>query len=164
MVAGRGRGGGRGGRGRGGGRAVAARGIIQKKVQPRKIIPQPKQKQKQVTVVPKKQQPTINAGGSRHTLILIQDIPDKKSRTWNEYDSLAAALDGFTEMYEKQLRNLNPGTKQLSYTVADLHVYIDALHDLSALVLDPASKQYAPRGKDFIKSELLKRLKQAAGK
>ena len=43
---------------------------------------------------------------------------------------------------------------------ADLHVYVDSLHDLSILVADPQTKQYAPKGKDFIKGQLLARLKQ----
>jgi hypothetical protein len=45
---------------------------------------------------------------------------------------------------------------------ADLHVYVDSMHDLSILVADPQTKQYAPKGKDFIKGQLLARLKQAA--
>jgi hypothetical protein len=67
-------------------------------------------------------------------------------------------------MYEKELRKLNPAIAQLSYTVADLHVYVDSMHDMSMLIADPQTKQYAPKGKDFIKSQLLARLKQAAGK
>jgi len=34
--------------------------------------------------------------------------------------------------------------------------------DVSLLVADPQTKQYAPRGKDFLKSQLLQRLKSAA--
>ena len=50
----------------------------------------------------------------------------------------------------------------LTYSAADLHAYIDELTDLSVLVLDPQTKQYAPHGKDFIKNAILAHLKKAA--
>ena len=46
-------------------------------------------------------------------------------------------------------------------TVADLHVYVDSL-DVSMMVADPQTKQYAPKGKDYIKSQLLVKMKSAA--
>lgn len=48
------------------------------------------------------------------------------------------------------------------YSVADLHQYVDSMADVSLLVADPQTKQYAPRGKDFLKSQILQRLKSAA--
>ena len=72
------------------------------------------------------------------------------------------ALDAFVSEYEKQLKALNPQARQLTYTVKDLHAYIDQLADLSALVYSPTEKLYAPRGKEFIKQQLLLRLQAAA--
>jgi hypothetical protein len=46
--------------------------------------------------------------------------------------------------------------------VKDLHSYIDQLADLSALVYTPSEKLYAPRGKEFLKEQLLLRLQAAA--
>merc|ERR1712087_20391 len=99
-----------------------------------------------------------------HTIVLVQDTPNKSSRTWNEHESLSAALDAFTSLYEQQLRKLNPQAKQLSYTVHDLHTYVDSVHDLSVMVYDKNTRHYAPRGKPFIKAQLLARLKAAAVK
>eukprot|EP00966_Prymnesium_polylepis_P104816 2428101-Prymnesium_polylepis.1 len=101
-------------------------------------------------------------GGGRHTIMLQQATSAPGSRTWTDFDSTPAALDFFTGGYEKELRKLNPASAQLTYTVADLHTYVDSLHDLSMLVADPQTKQYAPKGKDFIKSQLMMRIKQAA--
>ena len=50
----------------------------------------------------------------------------------------------------------------LTYSAADLHKYIDDLADLSVLVLDPQTKQYAPHGKEYIKNAILTHLKKAA--
>jgi hypothetical protein len=99
----------------------------------------------------------------RHTLLLQQQTAAAGSRTWNDYASTAGAVDAFVTSYEAALRKLNPAAKQLTYSVADLHLYIDNMHDLSMLVADPQTKQYAPKGKAFLKAELMKRLsKQAA--
>jgi hypothetical protein len=102
-------------------------------------------------------------GSQRHTLVLQQQTAAAGSRTWSDYASTALAVDAFVTGYEAALRKLNPAAKQLTYSVADLHTYIDGMHDLSMLVADPQTKQYAPKGKAFVKAELMKRLaKQAA--
>lgn len=44
----------------------------------------------------------------------------------------------------------------------DLHVYVDGLSDLSMLVRDAKTSQYAPHGKAWIKGQILSRLKAAA--
>lgn len=72
------------------------------------------------------------------------------------------AVDSFISSYEAKLRSLNPAQKQLSYTVADVHKYIDGMHDMSMMVFDPQTTQYAPRGKPFLKSQIMNRLKGAA--
>ena len=97
-----------------------------------------------------------------HTLLLMQTSQAAGSRTWSDYPSLPGALDAFIAGYERELRKLNPGTAKLTYTVADLHTYIDSLFDVSLMVSDPATKQYAPRGKAYLKSQLMEKLKKAA--
>ena len=99
---------------------------------------------------------------NQHTLLLLQSTTNKSSRTWHDFPTLEGALDAFTSQYEAQLRKLNPQLKQLTYTVQDLHVYADSLADLSLMVLDPATKQYKPQGKPYVKSQLLERLKKQA--
>ena len=44
--------------------------------------------------------------------------------------------------------------RQLTYSVADLHAYVDGMHDVSLMVADPQTKQYAPKGKGFLKSQV----------
>lgn len=134
----------------------------------------------------------VEAGG--HTIMLHQETKSKTTRSWSDHGTLsevrararlraaragprlppasprvpparaAQALDAFTAQYERQLRQLNPQAKQLSYTVQDLHTYIDAMADLSAMVYVAHAKLYAPRGKEFIKAQLLQRLAQAANR
>ena len=72
------------------------------------------------------------------------------------------ALENIISTFEKELRKLNPGTAQLTYSVADLHTYVDSLSDISLMTLDPQTKQYAPKGKDYVKTQLLQKLKGAA--
>ena len=104
------------------------------------------------------------AGGSqagRHTLLLMQ-ATGKGTRTWTDYQSMDGALSSFVGIYEKQLKQLNPSVATLTYSAADLHQYIDELSDLSVLILDPATKQYAPHGKPFVKAQVLAYLKKQA--
>ena len=100
-------------------------------------------------------------GGKRHTLLLKQETTSASSRAWSDYTSVNEAVDGFVSSYEAKLRNLNPGQKQLTYSVADLQQYVDSMHDISLLVSDPQTKQYAPKGKAFLKQMLMSRLKSA---
>lgn len=99
----------------------------------------------------------------RHTLLLQQPTSGAGSRTWSDYPSQVDAVEAFVTQYEAALRKLNPAAKQLTYSVADLHKYVDSMHDLSMMIADPQTKQYAPKGKAFLKQQLMNRLaKQAA--
>ena len=102
-------------------------------------------------------------GAKRHTIMLMQGSADKRTRTWSDFESVNAAVDNFVNHYEAQLRSLNPNAAQISYSAQDLHQYIDSMSDLSMLLADPKTKQYMPRGKQFVKQAVLARLKQAAG-
>jgi hypothetical protein len=102
-------------------------------------------------------------GANRHTIMLMQGSADKRTRTWSDFGSLNAAVDNFVNSYEAQLRSLNPNANQISYSAQDLHQYIDSMSDLSVMMADPKTKQYVPRGKQFVKQAVLGRLKQAAG-
>ena len=97
--------------------------------------------------------------GGRHTLLLKQDTAAASSKYWADYTSVNDAVDGFIASYEAKLRNLNPGQQKLTYSAADLQKYVDSMHDVSMLVSDPQTKQYAPKGKAFIKSAIMSRLK-----
>ena len=92
---------------------------------------------------------------------LLPNLP-QATRSWDDHANLTAALNAFISIYEKQLKALNPALKTLTYSAADLHAYIDELTDLSILVLDPQTKQYAPHGKEYIKNAILTHLKKAA--
>lgn len=102
------------------------------------------------------------ANPQRHTLLLQQATTSTASRSWADYQNTAAAVEAFVTVYETQLRKLNPALRQLTYSVADLHAYVDSMHDISILVADPQTKQYKPNGKAFLKQLLLNRLKSAA--
>ena len=105
-----------------------------------------------------------------HTLLLLQTTAATTTRTWSNFTSLPLALDAFIALYEKELRKrelqslsdreLDPGLakRTYSYSVADLHKYVDSLFDVSLMVNDPATNTYAPRGKPFLKDKLLEKL------
>ena len=62
-----------------------------------------------------------------HTILLIQPDQQPQSRTFYDFSTLRLAVSGLTEIFQDILRKFNPGKKELSYTMADLHRYIDSL-------------------------------------
>lgn len=62
-----------------------------------------------------------------HTILLIQPDQQRQSRTFYDFSTLRLAVSGLTEIFQDILRKFNPGKKELSYTMADLHRYIDSL-------------------------------------
>ena len=62
-----------------------------------------------------------------HTILLIQPDQPRQSRTFYDFSTLRLAVSGLTEIFQDILRKFNPGKKELSYTMADLHRYIDSL-------------------------------------
>lgn len=118
----------------------------------------PKAKQVGIAGIPKPK-PVVN---TRHTLLLQQPTQNKASRTWSEYRSVTEAVDSFITSYEAKLRSLNPNQKQLQYTVADLHKYVDSMSDATLMIINEQTRQYAPKNKDFLKSQIMSRLRGAA--
>ena len=66
-------------------------------------------------------------------------------------------------MYEDRLRMMTPDAPKITYDVQDLFRYIDNLHDVSALVLDAKTRQYAPVDKYGLKAAIYEHLKNGAG-
>ena len=54
---------------------------------------------------------------------------------------------------------MTPDAPKITYDVQDLFRYIDNLHDVSALVLDSKTRQYAPVDKDGLKAAIYEHLK-----
>lgn len=98
----------------------------------------------------------------RHTIILIQPTTNRATRTFMDYESVPAAMDGICGQFEKRLKEANPNLRNITYDVSDLYKYIEALTDLSALVFDPAILAYAPFDRSWIKQQAFQRLKRLA--
>jgi len=79
-----------------------------------------------------------------------------------DYESIEAAMEGLCSMFEQKLKAQNPHRGQITYDIADLYDYIDALPDLSCLVLE--NTMYAPCNKAWVKEHLLRHLKRLAGR
>ena len=59
-------------------------------------------------------------------------------------------------------QELNPTMRNITYDINDLYSYIDSMPDLSCLVFDPATGQYAPFTKEWIKKRVYVLLKKQA--
>ena len=70
---------------------------------------------------------------TQHTILLVQ-TGAVSTRTFSDYETVPAAMDGVCGMFEKRLKALNPSMRQITYDINDLFTFIDSLPDLSALV------------------------------
>jgi len=96
----------------------------------------------------------------KHTIVLIQPTRNVASRTFMDYESVEAAMDGLCGQFEQRLKSQNPHRGQITYDIADLYAYIDSLSDLSCLVLE--NTMYAPCNKAWVKEHILLHLKRQA--
>jgi hypothetical protein len=67
-------------------------------------------------------------------------------------------------IYEETLKILKPAERTVSYTASDMLAFLDGLHDISCLVLDPASGKYDPHPRDYVKSNVFNHLKAIASR
>ena len=52
---------------------------------------------------------------ARHSLLLVQYNLSASSRTFLDFESLSAAMDGVCGLYEKELRALNPNQQNTTF-------------------------------------------------
>lgn len=74
---------------------------------------------------------------SAAVIALLQFNATQSSRMFFDHESLAAALDHICALYEKELKLLNPKIANITYDIADLYSYLDALHSISLLTCVP---------------------------
>jgi hypothetical protein len=79
-----------------------------------------------------------------------------------DFTSVGAALDALVKMYEHKLKDLNPNVQNITYDINDLYSFLDSLHDICALVLDPAANKYDPRDKAWLKNKIFIHLRGQA--
>ncbi|GHP05866.1 hypothetical protein PPROV_000461300 [Pycnococcus provasolii] len=98
----------------------------------------------------------------KHTILLMQPTANKASRTFMDYETVAACMDGVCGMFERELKRLNPQLRNITYDISDLYRYIDNLADLSALVYSPQINAYQPCNRQWIKQRAFQHLKRLA--
>jgi len=97
---------------------------------------------------------------TKHTIVLIQFTQSRGTRSYNDYETVALAMDGICRLYEEKLQKQYPNLRNITYDINDLNSYIDGLADLSALVYDPNINAYVPHNKDWIKARIFNHLKK----
>lgn len=98
-----------------------------------------------------------------HTVLLVQPSANKWSRTYYDYESVKELVDGVCQLYEQQLRQVNPNARgEIQYDVTDLFNYVDQVPDMSCLVYDSNMRAYRPHDKSWIRDTCLKHLRSQA--
>ncbi|GBG82284.1 hypothetical protein CBR_g34568 [Chara braunii] len=93
----------------------------------------------------------------------MQPQPNRASRTFMDYETVPAAMDGICGIFERRLKEANPSVRNITYDINDLYKFIDSLADLSALVLDHSINAYVPHDRQWIKQRAFQHLKKLAG-
>jgi hypothetical protein len=81
-----------------------------------------------------------------------------------DFPSVGAAMDAIVKMYEHKLKELNPNLSNITYDVSELYRFLDSLHDICGLVLDPHTNKYDPRDKTWLKEKIFAHLRGQASK
>mmetsp|Transcript_8202 Transcript_8202/g.18355 ORF Transcript_8202/g.18355 Transcript_8202/m.18355 type:complete len:105 (+) Transcript_8202:142-456(+) len=97
-----------------------------------------------------------------HIIVLVQFEQDRATRTYVDYRSMEAALDGVCHLYERCLKIANPSLKTITYDISDLFCWVDSLGDLCCLVFSPQSNSYVPHNKEWIKARVFEHLQKQA--
>ena len=71
-----------------------------------------------------------------HTILLVQPLKRPESKTFADYESVHEALEGICKMFEEHLKRTNPDQPTITYDIAELFEFIDALPDLCCLVMN----------------------------
>ena len=96
------------------------------------------------------------------SLLLIQFNSSHASRTFLEFESFHATIDGVCALYEKELKILNPNLSSIAYDIADLFSYLDQIADISVLMYQDNIHAYIPRNRDWLKKQLVTYLREKA--
>lgn len=87
--------------------------------------------------------------------------------------ALVVLILGLISMYEKRLKQINPGVRNIQYNVKDFNNYLDHMGDACALVyffetkfrFDSNTLSYQPHDREWLKSKVLQSfMKMAQGK
>ncbi|KAI7880032.1 ER-domain-containing protein [Lichtheimia hyalospora FSU 10163] len=98
-----------------------------------------------------------------HTILLIQPDQQPRSRTYYDFETVAAAMDAIAGMYEQELQQQNPRVGQIQYRAEDLFQFIDAHKEFVALVFEPSQRSYSPRNNEWIKERLIAHFSRQPG-
>ena len=97
-----------------------------------------------------------------HTIVLLQFTSSISTRTYSDFETLSAALDGICQLFEQKLKTAQPSSSALTYDISDLYEFIDGMYDMTCLVAE--GEKYSPRDKEWIKKKILEQLKRQAAK
>lgn len=83
---------------------------------------------------PRDVQTSLPTNAPRHTILLVQADRSPRSRTFYDFESKTAAMDGVVRLFEENLKNQHKAARTITYDVADLFAFIDSLGDISCLM------------------------------
>ncbi|KAJ3031858.1 UNVERIFIED_CONTAM: hypothetical protein HDU68_011617 [Siphonaria sp. JEL0065] len=86
-----------------------------------------------------------------HTILFLQTTSDTGSRIWSDYETPFETLEALIRTYEIKLKELNPLARDVAYTVADIHNFIDSMEDLGVLIFSPSIQAYVPQEREWVK-------------
>ncbi|KAJ3425642.1 enhancer of rudimentary erh [Anaeramoeba flamelloides] len=93
----------------------------------------------------------------KHTILLLQISENRGSRTYYDYPTVTAAMNGICSIFEQKLRE-HTKNRNVEYDTEDINYFLENITDISCLVLDFKTNQYSPRSRNWIKERLKKHL------
>lgn len=95
-----------------------------------------------------------------HTILFVQP-GDAHTRTFVDYETPYKCIRGVLKIYENHLREQNPESLHIVYTIYDLFVFLNELKDICCLIYDELHEVYVPYNRKWIKEQVYLVLKNS---
>mmetsp|Transcript_12191 Transcript_12191/g.14002 ORF Transcript_12191/g.14002 Transcript_12191/m.14002 type:complete len:100 (-) Transcript_12191:394-693(-) len=93
-------------------------------------------------------------------IILLEQPAGKDTRTYRDYENMKQCSEYLVKLFERTLKQLNPGVKNISYSVSDVVNFLDTYTDLCVLSFQNQTDTYAPRQRQWVKKQVSNYMKQ----
>ncbi|XP_037928017.1 enhancer of rudimentary homolog [Teleopsis dalmanni] len=87
-------------------------------------------------------------------ILLVDPFNFQSGRTFLDYETMDACIEGICRMYEQHLVRLFPTTEVFTYDLRDLFKFMDGFRDF-AVLLRVGTDTFSPHNKEWIKDEIV---------
>ncbi|KAI8615652.1 enhancer of rudimentary [Chytriomyces sp. MP71] len=99
-----------------------------------------------------------------HCVLFLQTSADTSTRTWNDFETAAQAIEWLLARFEHKLKAVAATTPAIQYEMPAIFKFVDSLSDVAMFVSiegssialsEDGAPIYAPKGREWIKTQIV---------